>query len=105
MKSLLIALLVFCMGCVHTGVKQQEKTNMGMSSMDMGLNLEDYIGTWKVEKETYGCSPIKIEKGPTKGTIKVTRKSSVNTVSKNSPFDSLPKSTISDYYILVRFEN
>lgn len=98
MKSIAIALLAFCVGCVHTGVKQQEKVNMGISSVGTDVSLDDYIGTWKVEKETYGCSPIKIEKGPTKGTVKITRKSSVNIISKSSPFGSLPENTISDYY-------
>ena len=97
MKSILPALLAFCVSCIHTGVKRQEGgVNTGISSAETDLKLDDYIGTWKVEKATYGCSPIKIEKGP-KGTVKITRRSSV-TISATSPFDSLPEHTVSDYY-------
>ena len=71
-----------------------------LSSLDKTPNLNDYIGTWEVEKKTYGCSPIKIEKDSKKDTIKITRKSTVGTVSvsKDSSFDSPPQNTISDYY-------
>ena len=108
-KSITIALLAFCVGCMHIGFKKQKKTvDMGISSVDKvsvdkasvkkDISLNDYIGNWKVEKETYGCAPIQIEKGPEEGTVKIKRRSAVYTVSKNSPFDSLPEHQIGDYY-------
>lgn len=99
MKLIFIIFLAFCIGCVHTGMKQQgKKANKGMPSENKSSSLDDYIGSWKVEKETYGCFPIKIEKDPTEGSIKIMRKSSVYTLSKDSLFDSPPERTISDYH-------
>ena len=104
MKSIGVALLVFCVGCVHTGVKRwKDKENMKMSSESIHSNPDDYIGTWKLKKEIYGCFPIKIEKGPKKGMLKITREplkgipQSINTTLINSHFNTLPKTTISDY--------
>ena len=104
MKSIAVVLFVFGVGCVHTGVKRwKDKENMKMSSAD--INLDDYIGTWKLKKEIYGCFPIKIEKGPEKGTVKITRKplklkggpQSINTISVNSHFNTLPKTKTYKY--------
>ena len=93
-----IALLSLGLGCVQKGVKQQTgKMNGKVVSADTGADIHDYIGNWKLEKETHGCFPIKIEKGSVEGTVKIIRKLSVTTVSKNSPFDSTPENTISDY--------
>ncbi len=104
MKSILyilVTLSAFSMGCAHKGVRQQTgKINKGKKEQLIVPNPDDYTGTWKVEKETYGCFPITIEKGPAKDTIKITRKSrvtSVNMVSKDSSFDSLPQNTTYDY--------
>ena len=103
-------LLILCVGCSHTGVKKQTEKMNGkkvkpLSSLNKTPNLDDYLGTWEVEKKTYGCFSIKIEKGSKKDTIKMTRKSekimrssAVNIVSKVSSFDSPPQNTISDYY-------
>ena len=96
-------LLILCVGCSHTGVKKQTEKMKGekvkpLSSLDKTPNLDDYIGTWEVEKKTYGCSPIKIEKGSKTDTVKITRRSTVGTVSKVFPFDSPPQNTISNYY-------
>lgn len=99
---ILIPLLALGLGCAQTSVKKQagkmnlekEKSHL-MKKLDIGL--ENYIGNWILEKETRGCFPIKIEKGLAEGTVKITRKSSVTTVSKSSPFGSSPENTISDY--------
>ena len=103
MKNLiLIPLLTLGLGCVQKNVKKQtgkmdmEKKKSHLSK-EPDTDLENYIGNWKLEKEIHGCSPIKIEKGPVKGSVNITRKSSVMTVSKDSPFDSSPQNTISDY--------
>ena len=106
MKSILYVfagLLFINLACTHTSVKQQneKKMNTGnkeQSSMNAGPNLDDYTGDWKIEKKAHGCSPIKIEKGPEKDTIQITRKSAVYTVSKDSSFDSPTENTIADYH-------
>ena len=98
----LASLLVLSVGCSHTGAKKQTKKMNGekvksLSPSDKTLSLDDYVGHWEVKKKTYGCSPIKIEKGSKKDTIKITRKSTVGTVSKESSFKIPPQSTVSDY--------
>lgn len=100
---ILILLLALGLGCTQTSVKKQvgkmnkEKKESHLSK-ESNVNLQDYTGNWKVEKQTHGCFPIKIEQGPVEGTVKITRNSSVMTVSKDSPFDSDPEKTISDYH-------
>lgn len=100
-------LLILCVGCSHTVIKQQNKkmNEDKPSSLNKTPSLDDYVGTWEVEKKTYGCFPIKIEKDSKKDTIKMTRSSAkimrsstVSIVSKISSFDSPPQNTISDYY-------
>ena len=95
MKSLLIGLVFFYTGCAHVGVKQQKKQNL--PSVDISKNLSAYIGNWKVKKKTYGCFPIKIEKGPKEGTLKITRKPATHIISINSRFNTLPKTTKYNY--------
>ena len=103
MKSnfVLLTLLAFGLGCAQTSVKQQTvKMSTEKKKQPVVVaspNLDDYVGIWKVEKETYGCFPVKIEKSPVKDTVKITRKSSMTTISKDSPFDSVPENTMSDY--------
>ena len=95
MKFILLGFFVFCIGCTHVGVKQKRKQKM--SSADTSKNLSAYIGNWKVKKKTYGCFPIQIEKGPKKGTLKITSNRATHIISTHSHFDTLPKTTKYSY--------
>ena len=95
MKFIFIVLFVFCIGCAHVSV--QQKRQKKMYSADMSKNLPAYIGDWKVKKKTYGCFPIKIEKGPKEGTLKITSNRATHVISTNSRFNTLPKTTKYDY--------